>query len=93
MRHRLLMEWGVVNSDGEVTAQFHYAEDAAAFVGVLGAGSNIIHLDSDVVVWAEGSESQSAADSYDYVRNVCNQRWRDARKLEAKAKGLGMSRR
>jgi len=58
----------VYTSDGEYVAACRYIEDAAAVVGLRGAGT--IRDGHHTVVWREGNEETSAADSYDTVTAV-----------------------
>ena len=57
----------------EYVASCKYAEDAAALVAVLGEGATI-RFGHGPVLWAEGREDQSAGESYDHVREVCDAR-------------------
>lgn len=57
------MEWIVYNADAKRIAMFVHAEDAAAFVGIIGDGATVRH--GRRIVWREGSEDESAAESYD----------------------------
>ena len=59
----------------EYIAACKHVEDAAALVAFRGHGATIRHGHRACdVVWTEGSESQSAAESYDYVSEVVQQR-------------------
>ena len=51
------------------------AEDAAAMVAILGAGATVRWYHS-LIVWTEGEETQSAAESYDAAAEVMSERVR-----------------
>jgi hypothetical protein len=53
----------------EYVAAFKYAEDAAAFVAVLGEGAMIRH-GHRLVLWHEGHEEFSAWESYDRAAEI-----------------------
>ena len=63
-----------VYRDGEYVASFKYLEDAACLVGAMGGA---IHDAHGPAVWKEGAEDQSAAESYDHVREVVEARIRE----------------
>jgi len=67
--------WKVYNAENEALASLRYAEDAAALCA-LWSGSKV-KVDG-VIVWHEGKESQSAAESYDHACGVMHQRRREA---------------
>lgn len=61
-------ELKVYNPSGEYVAAFKYAEDAAVLVAALGEGTQIRDGHTKrCLVWDEGKEEQSAAESYDFV--------------------------
>lgn len=63
--------------DGEYVASCKYYEDAAAIAGSYGEGAYIRHADipgAKGIVWREGRESISAADSYDEARDIMSER-------------------
>lgn len=68
-----------VYSGGEYRAACKHVEDAAALVAVLGAGAQI-RAEHRLVMWTEGSETQSAGESYDHVREVTETRLQAHRK-------------
>jgi len=64
--------------EGHYVAACKRAEDAACLVAFLGNGATIRWGHSTRgIVWREGSESQSAADSYDLVAEVIHRRCSD----------------
>lgn len=65
----------VYSADEEYRACFKHLEDAASFVAFLGKGATIRDGHSKRhVVWHEGHEDQSAAESFDYVYEVGSKR-------------------
>ncbi len=78
----------IYNEDREYVGATRFAEDAAALVAVLGDGTRISSQPpvnhrkgsrydwKKFVVWLEGSETQSASESYDHVAEVVQQRQR-----------------
>lgn len=60
----------VYNPQGEYIASCKHGEDAAAIVGNYGHGAKIKDRNGKVL-WHEGYEEQSAAESYDYVAERC----------------------
>lgn len=66
----------VRDEDGKVVARFLYADDAAAFVGMNGGSVKY----GRVVVWHEGEEEASAADSYDEAAHIMHERITERRK-------------
>jgi hypothetical protein len=58
--------------DGETRGRIVYAEDAAAFVAILGQGAKV--YSNGRLVWSEGEEAQSAAESYDVASEVMRSR-------------------
>lgn len=63
-------EWKVYRAK-EYVAAFKYAEDAAVFSGA--AGGEVRH-GHGLVVWREGLEDFSAAESYDRAAQIMEQR-------------------
>ena len=61
-------KYKVFNPSGEYVASCKHAEDAAAVVALYGDGAQIrtSHSKRDTV-WVEGEESDSAANSVDFV--------------------------
>lgn len=60
---------------GLYVAAFKFPEDAAALLGVYGAGSKLRdRWSGSRVVWREGEELTGAADSYDTVAQIVWQR-------------------
>jgi hypothetical protein len=58
----------IFNAEGQYIAACKAGEDAACLVAFNGAGSTIRHGHAkSSIVWTEGSETQSAAESYDFV--------------------------
>jgi hypothetical protein len=68
------LKWKVRRPSGELVAAASYAEDAAAMVAHVGAGAKVTY-DHRVVVWREGSEQFSAADSFDGAAAVTRERF------------------
>jgi hypothetical protein len=64
--------WKVYMGD-EYRAATKHVEEAACLVAFLGDGATI-RADHKLVVWREGREDQSAAESYDHVVAVAHQR-------------------
>lgn len=59
------MSINVYDDQGKERASgFVYYEDAAAFVAFLGSGATV-RIGENIVVWHEGHEDESAAESYD----------------------------
>jgi hypothetical protein len=58
----------IYTPDGEYVAACKYAEESACLVAMMGDGATIRdgHSKKDIV-WTEGREEQSAAESYDHV--------------------------
>lgn len=65
--------WKVYNSAGEYIAACKHLEDAACLVAFNGDGATIRSGHSRVV-WREGAETQSAAESYDHVVEIARGR-------------------
>lgn len=72
----------VYDADGDYRAACKFVEDAAVLVASYGAGATIRfgHAVSGIF-WREGNEAQSAAESYDYVRERFEE-WREWRRDE-----------
>ena len=66
-------QFKVYDDRGEYRAAFKYLEDAASLVALLAEGTTI-RYGHRKVLWTEGSESQSAAESYDYVAELAHKR-------------------
>jgi hypothetical protein len=59
-------QFKVYSASNEYRAALKYAEDAAAFVAILGDGATIRHGHSaKEIVWREGEEEFSASESYE----------------------------
>ncbi len=65
--------------DIALSAGFTHAEDAAAFVAVLGPSAQIRVANTGAVVWREGAEKIAASESYDAVAETVNLRERTLR--------------
>ena len=65
--------WKIYSGEKEYVASCKYAEDAAALVALYGNGATVRYHHS-TVVWSEGSESQSAAESYSSAALVMHDR-------------------
>lgn len=61
--------WKIYTPDAIYEASAKHAEVAAAIVAVLGEGATI-RYNHNVVVWTEGQEGKSAADSYDDAADI-----------------------
>lgn len=75
------------NPQGEYIASCKYYEDAAALVGLYGAGSVVRHADisgARATIWREGSEEISASESYDSARDIMRARVDEAFSRSAK---------
>lgn len=68
--------WAVYDTDGDRIALLATAEDAAALVSILGDGTTIRR--DEIVLWTEGSESESAAESYDNTAEIVRGRYNQA---------------
>lgn len=66
------MPYKVYAEDGEFLASCRYVIDAATIVGAMGAGT--IRFEHRRIVWREGSEDFSAAESYDGVEAIIRDR-------------------
>jgi hypothetical protein len=66
-------QWKVYDHEGEYVASFKYIEHAAMFIVGLGDGAGI-RLHHMRTVWKEGSESQPASESYDFVAETVQAR-------------------
>jgi hypothetical protein len=62
--------------NGEYRAACKYIEDAACLVAFLGKGA-VIKFYHSFVMWKEGYEKQSASESYDYVAEVAEKRFKE----------------
>lgn len=81
--------WKIYDADGKYEAACKHGEVAACIVALLGDGATIRH-DHKLIVWREGSEEISAAESYDQVCETISVRKRDhARRSVDKAYGAG----
>jgi len=65
--------------DGEYVAAAKHAADAAALIAVFGCGDVRCGHAARFILWREGSEDFSAADSYDRCAAVINQRQKELR--------------
>ena len=63
-----------VYRDGVYVASCKYAEDAAAIIGMSNCGDIRDGRNALKIVWREGREAFSAADSYDQVAKVVHNR-------------------
>lgn len=63
-----------VYRNGEYVASCKYVEDAASLIGMSNCGDIRDGRDSLKVVWREGREAFSAADSYDEVARIVYER-------------------
>ena len=63
----------IYTASGEYVAATKYAEDAAVLIAVQGNGATV-RLNHRRKLWTEGTESLSAAESYDYAASVINER-------------------
>lgn len=68
------MWFAVHNNQGDRVALIKHAEDAAAFVAIQGDGATVRH--NGRVVWSEGSETESAGESYDGAATIMHKRAR-----------------
>ncbi len=71
-RSDMRMPYKVYAEDGEFLASCRYVIDAATIIGAIGAGT--IRFEHRRVVWREGSEDFSAAESYDGVEAIIRDR-------------------
>jgi hypothetical protein len=67
--------WKVYSATGEHIGSLDEAQDAAAVVGRRGVGATV-RDEFDDIVWREGSEAQSALDSFDFAADVMERRFR-----------------
>lgn len=65
----------VYNPDGKYVAACKHAEDAAVLAAFYGAGATI-RPGHGSPLWVEGSESQDACESYDFVAQTIADRSR-----------------
>lgn len=63
----------VFNPQGEYIASCKMYEDAANLAGSYGAGAKIKH--GTVLIWTEGAEEFSAAESFDGAASIMATRW------------------
>ena len=68
--------WKVYNTEKKYVAAFVRVEDAARFVGGMEGYSIRSGHSVSWTVWSEGSEGQSAAESFDHVAEVAELRCR-----------------
>lgn len=68
------LRYKIYSADGLLMGSARYGEDAAAFVGNLGAGAKVKNARVNRIVWAEGKEEISAADSYDQAAEIMRKR-------------------
>lgn len=64
----------VFNPQGEYIASCKMYEDAAALAGNYGDGAKIKY--GTILVWHEGHEAISAAESYDSAASIMSERYR-----------------
>ncbi len=68
-------KYKIYNSRGEYVAACKYIEESAMLAAGLGDGTTIrAGHEKRHIVWTEGSESQSASESYDHVSEVVSAR-------------------
>jgi len=77
------LRFKVYNTAKEYIAAFKYLEDAAAFCTILGDGATI-RDGHKTILWTEGKEAFSAADSYDQAAEIMSQRRAQAHIAAAK---------
>lgn len=63
-----------VYREGEYVASCKYVEDAAALIAMTGGGDIRDGYNARKIVWREGHETFSAADSYDGVAQIVHER-------------------
>lgn len=66
------MRYSVHNPEGSKVASVDFLEDGACLVALYGDGATIRY--GRHVLWTEGKEANPAGDSYDAVRDVCQER-------------------
>lgn len=67
-------QWKVFNAEGQYIASCKCVEDAACLVAFNGDGSTIrLGHSSAKIAWKEGAMRQPAAESYDYVVEICHE--------------------
>ena len=77
---RACPKWKIYNAAKEYRASCKDVEEAAVLVAFMGKGATIrIEHAVRFVVWREGEESQSAADSYDHVVEIVERRMADSK--------------
>jgi hypothetical protein len=78
-----------IYANNKYQASCHEVEAAAALVAFYGNGSEIRAEHSSAwTLWKEGQESQSAAESYDFVAQICIERLR-CKQIRAYEKATG----
>ena len=65
--------WKVYSAEREYRAACKAVEEAARLVAFLGDGATI-RAEHTLILWTEGAEGQSAAESYDHVAEVVHAR-------------------
>lgn len=66
-------EWKVYDAAGEYQAACKEVEAAASLLGFYGEGSTI-RFNHRLTLWVEGSESQPASESFDFVSDTIAKR-------------------
>jgi hypothetical protein len=75
-KNRFQLPWNICNKDGDRVGAAAYAEDAAAFVSIIGDGATV--QIGCLIVWREGELFDgNAADSYD---GAAEKMWERARR-------------
>ena len=67
-----MLQWSIHNADGDLMAITKHAEDAAAFVALIGDGATV--RNGGKVLWTEGAEDIPAAESYDAAASTILER-------------------
>lgn len=80
-------QWKVFSPSGDYVGSLVHGEDAAALVAIQGEGATIRFAGHSKkhVVWTEGSEEQSAGESYDETARIMADRL-DVRRAEGDAR-------
>ena len=74
------MAFKVFNAEGNCRATFKEASEAAILIAAFGDGATLrTGRMAQYVVWCEGSEDQSASESYDHVAHVAEQRIKEGK--------------
>lgn len=69
------MVFKVIDFEGDIRAQTVFAEDAASMVAFLGDGATVEQIGrKGVVLWREGSETESASESFDLAAKTIHDR-------------------